>query len=148
MASSSNSEEIVKEVCGLLLFCVFNLGDVGLIMVVWKLYPVKFLHANREANKNNNIHYYYSTSSENSPQVTCSVSPTCFLTPRDVATGIVLTSDLLCFVYQRPFLHSFTHFIRLWEINLCEVLCSHSTATEFSSHCVISISVSRRFERS
>jgi hypothetical protein len=113
---STLKKELKRFVVGFIL-CAF-LGDGGLIMVVWKLYPVKFLHANREANnKNNNTNNNNNNPavSTSSPQVTCSVSPTCFLTPHEVAIGILAKSDLLYFVSLRPFLHRFEHFIRLWE---------------------------------
>ena len=135
----------VKEVCGRFLFCVFFLGDGGLIMVVWKNYSVKFLYANREANNNNNSNNNNNNNNNNnpaastiSPQVTCIVNPTCFLTSREVAIGFLAKSYLLYFVSLRPFLYRFEHFIRLWETVLTYAKFRFLTAVLLNFHLAVS----------
>ena len=89
-------------------------------------------------NNSNNNNNNNPATSKGSPQVTCIVSPPCFLTPRDVAIGILAKSDLLRLseTFSAP-LRTFHTFVRNC-VNLCEVSGPRSIAVEFSSCCVIS----------
>ena len=86
-------------------------------------------------NDDNNNNPAASTSS---PEVTCSVSPTCCLTQREVAIGILAKSDLLYFVSQRPFLHRFEHFVGLWETMLTYAKFQVLAAVLLNSHLAVS----------